>query len=132
MNAALLFLVFVILHLVRFIVRVPRVDSEVLCAGVAGYLMVGLLWSVACILTARLVPGSFVFSADPAASGSMKGFTALYYSVITLTTVGCGDIVPVSGAARMLAIMKAMTGALYLTVLVARLVSPYSTPRPAQ
>ena len=127
---ALLFCIFVVLHLLRFILRAPRIDSEVLCAGVAGYLMVGLLWAGAYIFTAQLVPGSFVFSVGPAASGSMKGFTALYYSVITLTTVGYGDIVPVSGAARMLAMTEAMTGALYLAVLVARLVSLYSSANP--
>ena len=127
---ALLFCIFVVLHLLRFILRAPRIDSEVLCAGVAGYLMVGLLWAAAYVFTAQLVPGSFVFSVGPAASDSMKGFTALYYSVITLTTVGYGDIVPVSGAARMLAMMEAMTGTLYMAVLVARLVSLYSSPNP--
>jgi hypothetical protein len=122
----LLFCIFVVLHLLRFILRAPRIDSEVLCAGVAGYLMVGLLWAGAYIFTAQLVPGSFVFSVGPAASFSMKGFTALYYSFITLTTVGYGDIVPVTGAARMLAMMEAVTGTLYMATLIARLVSLYS------
>jgi len=124
---ALLFMVFVVLHLLRFIVRAPRVNSEVLCAGVAGYLMLGMLWALGYIFTARLVPDSFVFSAGLNAGDSMKGFTALYYSFITLTTVGYGDIIPVSGAARMLAMTEAMTGTLYIAVLVARLVTLYSS-----
>jgi len=127
----LLFCLFFVLHLLRFILRARRIDSEVLCAGVAGYLMVGLLWAGAYVFTARLVPGSFVFSVGPDASHSMKGFTALYYSFITLTTVGYGDVVPVTGAARMLAMMEAMTGTLYMAVLIARLVSLYSVPAPS-
>jgi len=128
---ALLFCLFVVLHLMRFILRAPRVDSEVLCAAVAGYLMLGLVWAGAYVFTAQLVPGSFVFSVGPAPSDSMKGFTALYYSVITLTTVGYGDVVPVSGPARMLAMMEAMIGTLYMAVMVARLVSLYSTSNPS-
>ena len=127
----LLFCIFVVVHLLRFILRAPRIDSEVLCAGVAGYLMVGLLWAGAYIFTAQLVAGSFVFSVGPAASDSMKGFTALYYSFITLTTVGYGDIVPVSGPARMLAMTEATIGTIYMATLIARLVSLYSAPSPA-
>jgi voltage-gated potassium channel Kch len=47
----------------------------------------------------------------------------IYYSFVTLTTLGYGDIVPVSRVARMLAVGEAVTGQLYLTVLVARLVA---------
>jgi hypothetical protein len=124
----LLFCIFVVVHLLRFILRAPRVDSEVLCAGVAGYLMLGLLWSLAYLLVARLVPDSFVFTVGPAGGQSMKGFTGVYYSFITLTTVGYGDIVPSSGAARMLAMTEAIAGTLYMAVMVARLVSLYYAP----
>jgi hypothetical protein len=128
----LLFCVFVVLHLLQFILRAPRVDSEVLCAGVAGYLMLGLLWCLAYILVARVVPDSFVFSVGPAGGQSLKGFTALYYSFITLTTVGYGDIIPVSGAARMLAMTEAMAGTLYVAILISRLVALYSSARSQQ
>ena len=127
---ALLFIGFVQLHLLRFILRAPRIDSEVLCAGVAGYLMLGLCWALAYVLTARLVPDSFFFTVGPVASHAMKGFTALYYSFLTLTTVGYGDIVPVTGVARMLAMMEAVLGTLYMAMLVARLVSLYSSEPP--
>jgi voltage-gated potassium channel len=128
---ALLFFMFVVMHLLRFILRAPRVDSEVLCAGVAGYLMLGLLWSAAYALVGRLAPDSFAFTVGPAGSQSMKGFTALYYSCITLTTVGYGDIVPMSGGARMLAMMEAMTGTFYVAVLISRLVAVYSSAQPS-
>lgn len=127
----LVFIGYVIVHLLLFILRAPRIDSEVLCAGVAGYLMVGLLWSLAYLLTATLAQDSFAFSAHPGVGNSMKGFTAIYFSFITLTTVGYGDIVPVSGVARMLAMMEAITGVSYMAVLISRLVAVYSSHPPA-
>jgi hypothetical protein len=123
----LVFLLFLIGHMLRYILTASRIDSEVMCAGVATYLMLGLVWAFAYILVARLTPDAFAFSTGPAGSQVMKGFTAVYYSFITLCTVGYGDIAPVSGAARMLAMAEAMVGTLYMAVLVARLVSLYSS-----
>jgi len=62
----------------------------------------------------------------------MNGFTGFYFSFITLSTVGYGDITPVSRIARWLAAMEAMTGLLYVAVLIARLVSLYSAPGSAE
>ena len=59
----------------------------------------------------------------------MKGFNGLYFSLITLNTVGYGDISPVSRVARMLAAMEAMTGLLYVAVLISRLVAIHATPK---
>ena len=56
----------------------------------------------------------------------MHGFDALSFSLSTLTTMGYGDLAPVSGQARMLAVMEVTTGTMYMAVLVARLVSGYS------
>jgi hypothetical protein len=122
--AGLLFIGFVVIQLLRFIVYAPRVDSEVLCAAVAGYLLSGLAWSLAYSLLSRLDPNSFAFTLGPE---SMNVFTGLYFSFVTLSTVGYGDIVPVSSVARMLAIVEAMFGMFYMTLLIARLVSLYSS-----
>jgi hypothetical protein len=122
----LLFLGFVVVQLLRYIVRAPRVDFEVLCAGVSIYLLLGLLWSFAYVLLDHLVPGSFVYPIGPPVHHKMEGFNALYFSFITLSTVGFGDIVPVSSMARMLAITEAVCGMFYLTLMIARLVSLYS------
>jgi hypothetical protein len=124
---ALLFLLFVVAYLLRFILRAPRVTTEVLYAGIATYLMLGLLWALAYVLVNRLVPDSFVFTVGPISKQAMVGFNGMYFSFITLSTVGYGDIVPVSPAARMLAMTEAMTGTIYLAVLISRLVALYSS-----
>ncbi len=126
LTLGLVFLLFVLWHLLKFILSTPRVDSEVLCAGVTAYLMLGLLWALAYTLTESLQPEAFAFTAGTADAHTMKGVTALYFSFITLSTVGYGDILPVSGAARMLALMEATVGVFYTTVLIARLVTLYS------
>jgi hypothetical protein len=131
-GAGLLFIGFVVVELLRFIVYAPRVDSEVLCAAVAAYLLSGLAWSLAYALVGRLDPNSFVFTLGPKSGESMNGFTGLYFSFITLSTVGYGDIIPVSGVARMLAIVEAMFGMFYVTLLIARLVSLYSSKSPLE
>jgi hypothetical protein len=123
----LLFLGYIVFHFLRFIIRSPRVTSEVLCAGVATYLLLAMLWAAAYALVSRLAPGSFT---GLPAGQPLLGFDALYFSGITLTTVGYGDITPVSPPARMLAMMEAFTGSMYMAVLVARLVSLYSAPGP--
>ncbi len=125
LGAALLFLIFVVVHLLKFILRAPRVNSEILCAGVATYLMLGWLWAFAYTLVARLFPDSFAFTVGPASIRSMEGFISVYFSYATLTTVGYGDIIPVSSASRMLAMAESITGLFYVTLLIARMVALY-------
>jgi hypothetical protein len=118
-SAGIVFVGYVGAHLLRFIMRAPRVDSEVVCSGLAVYLLLGLLWTFLYIIESQVDPTAF-------APGPIKGYTAAYFSFITLCTVGYGDIVPLTHVARMLAVMEAITGTMYMAVLVARLVSLYS------
>ena len=129
--SAVAFFAFVVSRLLAFVVRAPRVDANVLCAGVAGFLMVALLWVPAYAAVARLNPHAFTLPAAPDAPATLDGFSALYFSVITLCTVGYGDIAPVSKVARMLAMMEAVTGLFYMAVLISRLVSLHSSSQPA-
>jgi voltage-gated potassium channel len=122
------FLLFVVAQLIHFILRSPTVDANVLCAGISGYLLLGVLWTPLYVAAARWNPAAFTMPAG----GTMDGFTALYFSFITLSTVGYGDIAPVSKVARMLAPMEAVVGLFYVAVLISRLVAIYSTPPPAQ
>lgn len=125
----LVFMTFVTVSLFEFIIRAPRVNSEVLCAGIAVYLMLGVVWSLAYTLVASLDPGAFAFATPSGAEDGaavMRGETAIYYSFITLNTVGYGDITPVSGFARILAVLESTCGLFYMALLVARLVSLYN------
>ena len=87
--------------------------------AIAAYLLLGLTWGVAYELVALTRPGAFAGpGAEVAASESW-----LYYSFVTLTTVGYGDVTPIHAVARSLAMLEALTGQLYPAILLARLVS---------
>jgi hypothetical protein len=129
LTAGLLLIAFVVANLLRFVLRAPSVNTDVLCASISAYLMLGIMWTIAYWLVDQLTPGgAFAFS-TPGEKQSIRGFNAFYFSFVTLSTVGYGDITPVSKVARMLAAMEAMTGLLYVAVLIARLVAIYSSPK---
>jgi Ion channel len=127
--AGIVLVAFVVVNLLRFVLRASSVDVEVLCASISAYLMLGLIWTMAYWLVEQLTPGAFAFNTTTGTKETMQGFNAFYFSFITLSTVGYGDITPVSKVARMLAAMEAMIGLLYVAVLIARLVGLYSTPK---
>lgn len=123
---AMTFLAIVIASLLRFSLRAKRVDAEVLCAGISVYLILGLLWGLAYAFVAQMDPKAFLFSSHSAREATMSGFTTVYFSFTTLSTLGYGDITPASDIARMLAMVEAMTGTLFVGVMIARLVCLYS------
>ena len=132
----LIFLAYIEFQLLHFIFRTPRVNSEVLCAGISGYLLLGILWMSAYMLVSWLNPaegihpGAFVFTVGATTPHLLSQFEAYYFSFITLSTVGYGDITPLTNGARTLAMTEAMTGTLYMAVLISRLVALYSSQTP--
>jgi hypothetical protein len=100
------------------IFRPGRVTHLRIQGAIAVYLLFGVAWAHAYHIAALMVPGSF---AGPAELANVSGWA--YYSFVTLTTVGYGDITPVSQVARTLSIAEALAGQLYLAVLIARLVA---------
>ena len=127
---AIAFFLFVVGNLIRFILRAPLVNANVLCAGLSGYLLLGVLWAPAYMMISRLNPAGFNMPAGPGGSTTLNGFNAFYFSFMTLCTVGYGDITPASKGARMLAVMEAIIGLFYMAVLISRLVAIYSSPQP--
>ncbi len=128
---ALLCISFIIYEMLRYIARAQHINAEVLGAAIGTYLMIVALFANAYAMVAVLDSGAFTFTtSNPEAPQLMKGFTALYFSAVTLSTVGYGDIVPASSVARMLAMLEAMVGVFYVAMLMARLVSGYSRIKP--
>lgn len=102
--------------------RAPVVKGEHLYAVLAAYLMIGIFFGVFASVLASYVPDSFAIAGVPIGPEFALG-DAIYFSFVTLATLGYGDIVPLSDAARGLATTEAIGGQLYIAVLVARLVS---------
>lgn len=108
----------------HFVLRKGTVDSERIYAALSVYLLAGLVFGVAYHVMETIWPGSLrVTSTEgaPVAAAGLKN--AIYFSFVTLATLGYGDVVPASPLARSLAISEAVGAQLYLAVLIARLVS---------
>jgi hypothetical protein len=108
--------------------RTGPVTHHRIQGAVAVYLLLGLMWASAYALLHHLRPGAFTGSPDAAALPQ----TWIYYSFVTLTTTGYGDISPVHPVARSLAIAEAVAGQLYIAVTLARLVALYVGARGKQ
>jgi hypothetical protein len=85
------------------------------------YLLLGLLWATLYLALDSFFPGSIKM----AASAADRQTELLYFSLITLSTVGYGDIVPISGMARILTALEGVTGVLYIATTVALLVGRF-------
>ncbi|MDJ0856860.1 MAG: potassium channel family protein [Desulfobacterales bacterium] len=101
--------------LLRYALRAGVVDREKIAAAVNVYLFLGLIWRDLYSLISLLIPGAYN-------SELLSQTDFLYYSFVTLSTLGYGDVLPVIGPAKALAYFEAIIGQLYLTILVARLV----------
>lgn len=119
----LLFYGFIIFELTRYIVRCKVVDSNILSASACVYLLLGLVWSYIYALLDYYFPGSILPMLE---TNILENFSRyLYFSLVTLTTLGYGDITPSTRIAQNWVVLEAIVGQFFLTILVARLVGLY-------
>ena len=122
------FLLYILVIILNDVFRRPVVSTDTLVGSVCGYLILAALFASIYSVAVLLDPGAFLITKDLGVQpddlhrqGTHFGILT-YYSVITLTTVGYGDIVPANYVTRAVVSVEAVSGQIYLTVIVARLV----------
>lgn len=118
-----LFLSLTIVLATRQVFRSRTVNLNNIVGAICIYLLLGIIWSTFYTMVNVSVPGSF----SESISGSVieQSYTFIYFSLVTLTSLGYGDISPVADTARVLAALEAMFGQFYIAILVAGLVASY-------
>ena len=112
-------------YALQFAFRAKQVDTEHLYASLSAYLLAGIFFGSFYWVLEQIGPGTFQ------TTGAFTRMSAIYFSFVTLATLGYGDIVPRTDIARGLAIVEGVGGQLFLAVLDARLVSLYSRGKTA-
>lgn len=125
------FLILVVVLILRDVLQNGEVTANRLYGSICVYLLLGVVWATVYALIAFSQPGSFTIAQsylpleDHAGLGYHRFSIFLYHSYVTLTTLGYGDVSPVSEVARTFSWLEAVVGQLYLAVLIARLVGLY-------
>jgi hypothetical protein len=118
----MMFFAFTACLLLADVLRKGAVTADKIYGALCVYLLIGLTWGFMFLTLEGFQPGSFQFGQAGLSGIERDPATLVYFSFVTLSTVGYGDITPLSPPARSFAFMEAIIGQIYLAVLVARLV----------
>lgn len=118
-----LFVLQMLVMTVRHIRTETEVTADLLMGAICGYLLLGLVWSYAYKILE--LTHQHAFNGSEHFGDRMGAY--IYYSFVTMTTVGFGDITPATNQARALSILEAVFGQLYLAITIARLVGLQAT-----
>lgn len=127
-----LFLAYLTVIVIIAVLRDESITSDTIVGALCAYFLIGFTFGAVYALVALVSPDAFEVSpaltkaAGWGPPGTPVAPLLQYYSFTTLSTVGFGDISPLTAGARALSAMEAMTGQLYITVLISRLVSMHS------
>jgi hypothetical protein len=121
------FFVYVTFVILRYILTEPEVTQDTVWGAMCAYIMIGLVFAIGYSWLERIAPGSF---RGVTAAEARQTWEFIYFSLVTMTTLGYGDIVPVHEGARSVATIQAILGQFFVAVLVARIVASLaSKPR---
>lgn len=135
--AATMFLGFLLLiagSLLKEVISREQVTFDVICGALNVFLLMGLIWGLIYLLIEFTWPGSFNLPERGGSEiiNSTRYSDLFYFSYVTITTLGYGDISPLSNPARSMAMLEAVLGQFYMVVLVARLVGLHAKPAGAK
>jgi voltage-gated potassium channel len=129
--SVVLFFLSVAVWTVWHLVRAERVTASTLLGAVSGYLLLGIAFAMFYATIETVAPGSLNLGVASGAGPGTAGSAPIYFSFITLTTIGYGDMTPVGELARLVVVAEGLTGQFYVAAVVARLVSLYVAHAPA-
>ena len=123
----LLFMALVAAGILNHVIRAKRVTSDLLFGVACVYSLLATIWSIGYGIADTIEPGALALAiSDTGKSADLHSLSGekvrVYFSFVTLTTLGYGDIRPVSDAARIMAMLEATLGQLFLVIVVARIV----------
>src|SRR5215467_1393426 len=122
----MLFLVFTLVSLLRAVVRAEQVTRDTIYGAISIYLLMAIAWAAAYLLLVTLQPDAIAMDATRHPHHTMDWSDCVFYSFVTLTSLGYGDILPMTPQARSLSMLEAVSGIMYIAILIARLVGLYS------
>jgi hypothetical protein len=123
-----LFFMVVVYALIRQIASAREVSAEVILGSVSGYLLIAIVFTIFLFFISRNLPDAYTvqFSNPDDSSGIVDTSVPFYYTLITMASVGYGDIVPLKPVTRSMATLMGVTGQFYIAVIVAMLVGKFS------
>jgi hypothetical protein len=108
---------YIVFLLVRNLLTIKVVTADLIYCAISIYLLIGIGWAGIYTVVEGISPGSF--------TGTSEGGDLLYFSFVTLTTVGYGDVLPLSVLGKRLAVFEAAMGSIYMAVIIAMIVGRY-------
>jgi len=127
-----LFFMFVgLIIMTNIMLRIRHVTSELIYGSISVYLLMGLAFAFMHALIELIQPGS-ISGLESLSMGTTSIMPFVYYSFVTITTLGYGDISPVTGPAASLAYVEAIFGQLYIAIMIARLMGLYVASETSQ
>jgi hypothetical protein len=118
------FFAFLAYAIFAFVIRQDHLTRDLIVGAAVVYLLFAIIWALIYQNLDLLKPGSFYISEQ---DDILQGFPFMYFSLVTITTLGYGDIHPISPAARSAASLEALIGQIYLVFTVARLVGTHTS-----
>ena len=115
-----LLIIYIVLRVILDIMRQQQITPFTLLEAVNGYLLLGIMFTSLVGFCEMTFPGSFAIQGD-------KGTELVYYTLVTMTTVGYGDITPQLPAAKSLSMFVAISGQFYIAMVVAIIVGKYAS-----
>lgn len=125
----ILFLSTITYTALHYVIRDEVITGNTLYGAICGYLLIGLTWSFFYLLIYTYDPNSFFIPKNTFSNSEVKTQQFIYYSFVTITTLGYGDMTPMSYIAKTIAWLEAVTGQIYLTVWIAQLVGLHIAQR---